>query len=177
MPNSDPDGYDVRLLDLGWEDVSRRLDTFLAGAIRAIMNRCGDKPPNWLEINRWPDSGRLLVFPSPGGPGGDEDDRISCQLTSDYLEHEFLRIADLPDPQPAWDALGKKVWDRVADSLNHGEASRAIADVPLARPLRLAAYDYNFGEGLFRLPELDPQASEEMRRQLAEFRKRFGITT
>ena len=56
------------LPDNGWEDVARQFDSFLAHAIAAIAAGYAADPVEWLEINRWPDSGRLMVFPSQDGP-------------------------------------------------------------------------------------------------------------
>src|SRR5262245_7167289 len=84
------------LPDSGWDDVARQLDPFLANAIQAINSEYADEPVEWLVINHWPDTGRLIVFPSQDGPNGNRGERICFQLFSIYLENEFLRIGEIP---------------------------------------------------------------------------------
>jgi hypothetical protein len=147
-------------------------------AIQAIATEYANEPVEWLEINHWPDSGRLIVYPSQQGPHGDRDERICCQLISDYLKAEWTRIGDsIPanEQKNAWALLGKKVWDRVGECLRSGEAAQVLKDTRKFHRFRLATFDYDFGEGLFRLSHLDPDANAEMQRKLTDFKRRYGI--
>lgn len=178
MSNDESDLACRRLPDRGWDDVCAQIDTFLADAIRAIAAEYANEPVEWLEINRWPSSGRLIVFPSQQGPDGDRKERICCQLNSDYLENEWTRIGDSSEDgeeDAAWETLGSQVWDRVESCLRSGNAAHALEDARRFHPFRLATYDYDFGEGLFYLPDLDPDATAEMQRKLAEFKKQYGV--
>ena len=58
------------LPDRGWTDVAEHIDPFLTQAIQAIASEYRDESVEWLEINRWPDSGRLIVYPRPRGHSG-----------------------------------------------------------------------------------------------------------
>jgi hypothetical protein len=42
-------------------------------------------------------------------------------------------------------------------------------------PIKLAAFDNDAGESLFHPPDIDPSASAEMKQQLADFKKRYGV--
>jgi len=166
-----------RLPNRGWDDLSQRLDDYLAECFRSIVAAYTDKVVAWVELNYWPDTGRLIVFPSDDGPFGDRNERVCFQLFSDHLQQEFDRICELPDEQrqDKWDRLGQKLWNRVGDSLREGKAQHALASARLSHPMKLAAFDYTAGEGLFHLPEIDPRASAEMQQQLADFKKRYGV--
>jgi hypothetical protein len=157
------------LPDSGWEDVAQSIDPFLVEAIRAVTAEYAGEAVEWLEINHWPDTGRLMVFPAQDGPYGNRGERVYFELDSGYLENEFRRIADsLPDEEreDAWETLGRTVWRRTGDCLRCGQASRQLAEARKVHRLRLAAFDYCFGEGLFHLSELDEEAAGEMRRVL-----------
>src|SRR5947209_3799910 len=93
--------------DEGWDELCRKLDDFLCEAILAVSAAYQVKPAAWLEVNHWPDSGRLIVYPSDNGPFGGRNETICFQLFSDFLQHEFDRICELPEyaKQPEWDAL------------------------------------------------------------------------
>jgi hypothetical protein len=166
-----------RLPNLGWDDVSDKLDTYLSECFRTIAAAYTDKPVAWIELNYWPDTGRFIVFPSDDGPFGDRNEKVCFQLFSDYLQQEFDRICELPDEQrqAEWDALGQKLWNRVGDCLKDGEAQAALSSARLSHPMKIAAFDYDAGEGLFHLPDIDTSASTEMKQQLADFKKRYGV--
>src|SRR4029077_13928736 len=83
------------LPDQGWEDLARQLDPFLAISIQAIATEYADDCVEWLVINRWPDSGRVLVYPAQDGPNGNRGEKIFFDLSSAYLENEFSRIGEL----------------------------------------------------------------------------------
>jgi len=160
----------------GWEDVDRQIDLFLAASIREIVQEYADEPVEWLEINRWPDSGRLIVFPSRDLKGN-RDERICCQMFSDYLQAEWDRSAKLEtDSQnEAWNFLDEKVWQSILHALQHGAASQVLAEARSIHRLRVAAYDYDLHEGIFRLPDLSVEATEEMQRELEDFKKQYGV--
>jgi len=165
------------LPDRGWEDVARHLDPFLATAIREIAAEYAADPVEWLEINHWPDSGRLMLFPAHDGPYGNRKERVYFELSSDYLQNEFLRISDVvPDREQEreWQALGRKVWGRVGDCLHGGQASRELAEARKVHGLRVSAFDYCFGEGLFHLSDLDEEAASAMRKELARCKREQG---
>jgi hypothetical protein len=162
------------LPDQGWEDVAGELDRFLAAAIQGIAEEYAAEPVAWLEINHWGDSGRLIVFPAQDGPYGNRDERILYDLNSAYLETEFARIAKSLTGNErllAWKELEDKVWERVRESLCHGEASRSLADARRVYRFRLAAFDYTFEEGRFRLADLDEEAAVQMQKELARFKR------
>jgi hypothetical protein len=164
------------LPDQGWKDVARRIDPFLASAIRAIAAEYAADPVQWLVINHWADSGRLLVYPAQDGPNGDRGERIFFDFNSDYLENRHSYITEALtglELQRAWKELAGVVWWRVSDCLRHGKASRQLAEARKVHRLRLAAFDYGFGEGLFYLTELDEEAAAEMQKELARSRRRY----
>jgi hypothetical protein len=166
-----------RLPNRGWDDFAENLDGYLADCFRLIAAACPDKPVAWVELNYWPDTGRLIVYPSDEGPFGDRNERVRFQLFSDHLQQEFERICELPDEhkQVEWDALGQKLWDRVGECLRNGKAQHALSSARLSHPMKLATFDYAAGEGLFHLPDIDGKATAEMKQQLADFKKRYGI--
>ncbi len=162
--------------DRGWDDVDRQIDLFLSQAIQAIALEYADEPVEWLEINRWPDSARLIVYPSRNLKG-DRDERICCQMFSDHLQAEWERGAK-PGPDSeneTFERLDEKVWQSVMRSLENGAAAKALAQARSVHRLRVAAYNYDFHEGLFRLPNLSPEATAEMQNELADFKKQHGI--
>jgi hypothetical protein len=110
-----------------------------------------------------------MVFPAQDGPYGNRGERVHFELQSGHLENEFKRLADVPpgDQQGgALETLGRMVWRRTGHYLRSGRASRQLAEARKVHRLRLAAFDYCFGEGLFRLIELDEEAAPEMVRVL-----------
>jgi hypothetical protein len=48
----------------GCADGAAHVDVLLAHAIRGIAAEYIGEPVEWSEVNDWPDSGRLIVFPS-----------------------------------------------------------------------------------------------------------------
>jgi hypothetical protein len=144
------------LPDAGWDDWATTADQFLADAIRAIVAEYPGERVEWLEVNYWQDSGRLIVWPSQEGPHGDRGERVCFELSSQYLEAASLAISEsVPDSEKdaAWAALGDRVWRRVGVCLTTGTAGRELAVARRSHPLRVAAYDYNPGEGPFRLSQ------------------------
>jgi hypothetical protein len=165
------------LPNLGWEDLSTKLDAYLSEAIAAIADAYTDLPAAWIQLNYWADSGRLIVYPSDDGPFGNRTERVCFQLFSDYLQHEFDRVCELPGPkrQVEWNALGNKLWSRVGECLKNGRARRALSIARASHPMKLAAFDYDAGEGLFHLSNIDISAYIDMKQQLAEAKKRHGM--
>jgi hypothetical protein len=163
------------LPDQGWEDLVRHIDPFLASAIQTVTAEYAKDPVEWLEINHWPDSGAIIVFPAHDGPYGNRGERICFTLSSNYLENEFLRIGEITSvhqQEAAWKELGEKVWGRIGDCLRHGQASRELAEARKVHPFRLAAFDFDFPEGLFHLTDLDEVALSEMQKELARSQRR-----
>ncbi len=112
------------LSDAGWDDWASRLDSFLEHAIRGIAAEYDDTPVEWLEINYWQNSGRLIVFRSQDGPHGDRSERICFELASEHLEAESRRVSEsLPEPEQdaSWQALASRVWRRVSECLASGK--------------------------------------------------------
>jgi hypothetical protein len=124
-----------RLANSGWADLSDKLDDYLSECIRSIAAAYPDKAVEWVELNYWPDTGRLIVYPSDS-PFGDRTERVCFQLFSDYLQEEFDQICEIPDEQneAEWDALGQKLWDRVGECVTNGEANRALLSARVADP-------------------------------------------
>jgi hypothetical protein len=166
------------LPDCGWEDVAGRLDPFLAHAILSIAAEYATEPVKWLEVNHWPDTGRLMVFPSQDGPNGNRGERIYFEFRSNCLENEFLRIGMLGTQagrSSAWEEMENRTWHRVGDCLTKGHAARQLAKARKIHRFRIAAFDFCFGEGLFHLPELDKEATVEMQELLVRLKKQSGI--
>ena len=142
----------------GWDDLSATICQFLTDALTGILQECSGEQLNWIEMNYWPDSGRLMVFPSQSGPLGDRDEPIFFQLCSGYLTEEWNRIAaivDQPEQQERqWEKLATRLWDRVSVCLSTGDAGETLKLAREKQTIKLAAYHYNPGEGIFRLPEL-----------------------
>src|SRR5262245_17771701 len=80
------------LPDSGWDDWAAAADRFLAHAIRGIAAEYAAELVEWLEINHWPYSGRLIVFPSQDGPHGDREERVCFELASEHLLSMFRRV-------------------------------------------------------------------------------------
>jgi hypothetical protein len=145
-----------KLPDGGWDDWAATVDRFLAHAIRGIAAEYAGGTVEWLELNQWPISGRLIVFPSQDGPGGDRGERVSFELASDHLEAASERIGDtVPEPkqEAAWEALARRVWRRIGECLRDGDAAVELAAARRSFRLRVAGYDYDPGEGPPRLTE------------------------
>jgi hypothetical protein len=144
------------LPDAGWDDWASILDRFLAHAIRGITAHYAGSDVEWLEVNYWQDSGRLIVFPSQDGPYGDRAERVCFELASEHLEVESRRAAEsvsMANQDEAREALAVAVWRRVGESLTVGDSARALRAARLTHKLRVVGYDYNPGEGPFRLAE------------------------
>jgi hypothetical protein len=91
------------LPDAGWKDWCTVADRFLAHAIRGIATEYASEPVEWLEINHWPYSGRLIVFPSGDGPHGDRGERVCFELAGEHLLSEFRRInAEASEADREW---------------------------------------------------------------------------
>jgi hypothetical protein len=145
-----------KLSDTGWDDWASTVDRFLAHAIRGITAEYTGSPVEWLEINFWQDSGRLIVFPSQEGPSGDRVERVCFELASEHLEVESRRVGNsIPEDEQdeAWEALNVAVWRRVGECLTAGDSSSELSAGRRSHRLRVAGYDYNPGEGSFRLTE------------------------
>jgi hypothetical protein len=152
-----PTRYETwKLPDAGWDDWASTVDQFLAHAIQGITAEYAGLPVEWLEANYWQISGRLIVFPSQDGPYGDRVERVCFELASEHLEVESRRVADsIPDAEQdeAWEALAVAVWGRVGECLTAGDSARELSAARRTHKLRVAGYDYNPGEGPFRLAE------------------------
>jgi hypothetical protein len=144
------------LPDAGWDDWAGVVDRFLAHAIRGITVAYTGEPVEWLEVNHWQESGRLIVFPSQDGPHGDRGERVCFELSSKHLEAASRRIGEAvpeAEQETAWAALAERVWLRVGECFAGGEAAAALAAARQSHRLRVAGYDYNSGEGPQRLTE------------------------
>lgn len=178
MPRSCDDSC-WNLADYGWAHLTQQLDEFLSTAIARVEAVYDKFPANWLELNCWPDSGRLIVYPSTEGPFGERDEKVFLQLFSDYLRSEFDRIGSLDRDQQdqEWDALGERFWGAIEACLTTGKARAALSAARRSSPLRIAAFDYEPGEGLFHLGALDQATTAEINRQLAAYKNEWGIPT
>jgi hypothetical protein len=144
------------LPDAGWDDWAAVVDRFLAHAIHGIAAEYANDSSEWLEVNQWQNSGRLIVFPSQDGPHGDRGERVCFELSSKHLEAASRRICEaVPESQQeaAWAALSGRVWRRVGECFVRGAAAGALASARRSLRLRVAGYDYNPGEGPWRLTE------------------------
>ncbi len=144
------------LPDAGWDDWAARLDSFLEHAIRGIAAEYDDTRVEWLEINYWQNSGRLIVFPSQEGPHGDRSERICFELASEHLEAESRRVSESlrePEQDASWQELASRVWRRVGECLASGEAGCELSTARRSHKMRVAGYDNNPGEGPDRLDE------------------------
>jgi hypothetical protein len=143
------------LPDAGWDDWASQADVFLAYAIQGMSAAYLRESIEWLEVNYWPDTARLIVFPS-SDPYGDRGERVCFQLCSSHLQTAFDAAALLrseAEQDAAWDALCRGVWSRVSECLLVGEASRELKAARAAHRMRVAGYDYCPGEGLCWLGE------------------------
>ena len=144
------------LPDAGWDDWAACCDRFLAHSIRGIATEYAGDPVEWLEVNYWQNSGRLIVFPSRDGPHGNRGERVCFELSSEHLEAESRRVSELvskPEQDASWEALASRVWHRVSECLTSGEAYRELSTARRSHKMRVAGYDYNPGEGPFHLDE------------------------
>jgi hypothetical protein len=152
-----PTRYEVwELPDAGWEDWAAVADRFLAHTIRGIAAEYASEPVEWLEINNWPYSGRLIVFPSQGGPHGDRGERVCFELASEHLLSVYRRVnyeVSEADREWVWVDLSRRVWARVSECLLRGTAGQEFAVARRSHKLRVAGYDYQPGEGLWWLTE------------------------
>src|SRR5262245_1846374 len=144
------------LPDAGWKDWAAVVDRFLAHAIRSIAEEYAGEPVEWLEVNHWPHSGRLIVFPSQDGPHGDRGERVCFELSSEHLLAVFQRVSDEApeaDRDWVWIDLSRRVWVRVSECLLGGAAGQELVAARQTHRLRVAGYDYQPGEGLWWLTE------------------------
>lgn len=144
------------LADAGWEDWTIVTDRFLAHAIQGITAEYPSDPVEWLEVNHWPISGRLIVFPSDEGPYGDRHERVCFELSSEHLATASRRISKSvseANQDVAWATLAARVWCRIGECFVGGAAGKELADARRTHQLRIVAYDYQPGEGEFRLTE------------------------
>jgi hypothetical protein len=142
------------LPDTGWNHWSAVADEFLAYSIAGIATEYATEPVEWLEINLWPHSGRLIVFPSHDGPEGDRGERVCFELASEHLLSLFQLVdASSPQADQAWADLSRHVWGRVSQCLTEGAAARELKVARRTHRLRIAGYDYQPGEGLWWLTE------------------------
>jgi len=144
------------LLDAGWEDWAAPVDQFLAHAVGSIAAVYAGDSVEWLEINYWRNSGRLIVFPSQDGPFGDRGERVCFELSSKHMEAESPRIGRLvPEAEQdgAMETLASRVWLQVSECLTRGQAARELVAARRSHKLRISGYDDQPGEGPFRLAE------------------------
>jgi hypothetical protein len=144
------------LPETGWDNWATIVDRFLAHAIRGIAAEYADESVTWLEVNHWPYSGRLIVFPSQDGPHGDRKERVCFELASEHLLSVFRRVnaeAAEADREWVWIDLSRQVWSRVSKCLLGGKAALELAAARRSHRLRVAGYDYQPGEGLWWLTE------------------------
>ncbi len=62
-----------------------------------------------------------------------------------------------------------------ANSNAHWQASEALIVARALHPLQVAAFNYEPGEGLFYLTDLDDAVTTEIMRQFAAYKKQYGI--
>ena len=144
------------LPDAGWPDWASVADRFLAHALRGVVAAYAGDSAEWLEVNHWPSSGRVIVFPTEGGPHGDRGERVCFELSSEYLAVASRRIgATGSDPEQAlaWGELSARVWPRVGECFTAGVAAAELAVARRTLKLRVAGYDLTPGEGPSRLTE------------------------
>jgi hypothetical protein len=144
------------LPDAGWEDWSAKVDHFLAHAIQRIAAEYADDLVEWLEINYWQNSGRLIVFPSRDGPLGDRGERVCFELSSEFLANQSRWVSESvqePEQDGVWEEFASSVWRRVGESLLGGQSAHQLAVARKLHKMRVAGYDYSPGEGPFRLAE------------------------
>jgi hypothetical protein len=144
------------LPDAGWDAWATHVDRFLAYAIRGIVAQYAGDQVEWLEISYWQNSGRLIVFPSQDGPHGNRVERVCFELSSEHLEAESHRVSEsVPgvEQDEASEVLASRVWHRVSECLARGDAEHELANARQSHKMRVAGYDYNPGEGPFRLAE------------------------
>src|SRR5262245_44712841 len=125
-----PTRYEVwELPDAGWDDWAGVVDRFLAHAIQGIAAEYTNAQAEWLEVNHWQDSGRLIVFPSQDGPHGDRGERVCFELSSKHLEAASRHISKAiqgREQEAAWEVLAERVWRRVGECLVRGEAAAEL---------------------------------------------------
>jgi hypothetical protein len=144
------------LPDAGWDDWAAQVDRFLAHSIRSIVGEYAGDCIEWLEINYWQNSGRLIVFPSKDGPLGDRGERVCFELSSEHLVSESRWVSESVkeiEQDGAWEGLASRVWHRIGECLVRGEAAHQLATAREFHGMRVAGYDYNPGEGPLRLAE------------------------
>ena len=152
-----PTRYEVwKVPDAGWGHWAETVDRFLAYAIQGIVAEYAGEPIEWLEVNHWQISGRLIVFPSHDGPGGNRGGRICFELSSAHLEAASRRVSDfVPEAEQdgAWAVLAERVWRRVGECLISGAAAADLVAARRSHHLRMAGYNYTPGEFPPRLTE------------------------
>jgi hypothetical protein len=153
------------LADTGWDDLARTFDTFLSEAISVIAAECPDGQFNWLEICLW--DTRLLVYPSEKGPmAGEPKEPIYYQLEMGHIRSEQDKIdrsGTLDNHEDQLTALSLRVWARVEECLQTGKTYGVFTAARAQHRFKVAGFDYDPHEGIFRLSAVDPAAFEQMR--------------
>ena len=158
-----PTRYETwELPDAGWPDWASVADDFLMHAVRGVVVAYPGDSAEWLEVNHWPSSGRLIVFPSEGGPYGDRGEKVCFELSSAYLALASRRIGasgSAAEQERAWGELSARVWRRVGECLVAGAAAAELAVARRTLKLRVTGYDFTPGEGRWRLTEAGEYAA------------------
>jgi hypothetical protein len=145
---------DWRLNDAAWSDWESVCDDFLTHVIRTIRSKCSSLEAEWLQFVFWPNSGRLVVFPSRLGIGeGGEPVRFA--LSSRHLEAAHRQILSVPKEEQvaAEESLSRRVWSRVGKCLTEESAARELLHARRSLRLRVTTCEYESEEGPERLSE------------------------
>jgi hypothetical protein len=140
----------------GWLELSVRVDALLATAIARITEELTADDAQWLEINYWPDAGRLVVFPSAREHRGQPAERFCFELSSKFLASEFVRVvenAPADCKQPEWQQTERLVWITVSSALRENQAAAKLREARKTHPLRIVGYSFDLKENLVRLEE------------------------
>ena len=95
------------LPDAGWDDWAAACGSIPGPCDSGHRGRVRRRSVQWLEINYWQGSGRLIAFPSQDGPHGDRGERVCFELSSEHLGAEAQRVSEsVPEAEQdrAWEA-------------------------------------------------------------------------
>ncbi len=135
---------------LGPEDSFKSLQEFWKRVCREIINHYPDAAFKVVFCELWPDSGRIISYPSDRPPVKSKlvppkTERICLQVFIPWLQSRFDKLPD-PDTQTgafekASKALSKVVQQHLAEAVREPEIAQELANLRAKAPFRICIVD------------------------------------